>query len=347
MARVKNNLYTINQELKRMDSRGQSKHEDKIKTNNERYALKQRGFDLATREKMCNYGKDKIYSNGTMTTYRREGHKFADWLNDTFQRKFTLEQMAEKVPEYVKYLKSYRKSNGEPYSAYTIHKKVAAVCKITHTYMRDYDLPKRELSNITKGKHEVKNDKYNERNNADILAQNRLLGMRRTAFANVKVKDVRDFDDRTVVCSIGKGGRKNMQVFIRPEERAAVLKFCEGKSPNDYLFDKKRILKSDCDLHSERANRAKDVYNYVVEDMKNNPERREFYRDFVMCDLFENGKNMPENLDKPYYCRGKFRQMLIEQGKPYVFDRLAAQFVSLTVLNHWRVDTSIENYIAK
>ena len=39
-----------------------------------------------------------------------------------------------------------------------------------------------------------------------------------------------------------------------------------------------RDFHNDADLHHERRVRAVTVYDRVVEDMKNNPERREYYK---------------------------------------------------------------------
>ena len=41
------------------------------------------------------------------------------------------------------------------------------------------------------------------------------------------------------------------------------------------------------------------------------------------------------------------RRMLISEGKAVEYDRLAAMYVSITVTNHFRVDTTIQHYLTK
>ena len=61
----------------------------------------------------------------------------------------------------------------------------------------------------------------------------------------------------------------------------------------------------------------------------------------------ENGKTLHENLDIPYRCRGQNRKKLEKLGKPTVFDRVAVLYVSCTVTNHFRSDTTVQHYLVK
>ena len=107
------------------------------------------------------------------------------------------------------------------------------------------------------------------------------------------------------------------------------------------------MFKNDCDLHHQRELRAKDICNKVCEDMAKNPHRMKYYRDYIFSALNEINKKVPHNIDKLYVCRGKNRERLIRERKPIEYNRIAAMYVSLTVLNSSRVDTTIKKYISK
>ena len=53
------------------------------------------------------------------------------------------------------------------------------------------------------------------------------------------------------------------------------------------------------------------------------------------------GRKLKENLDKPYRLRGYNREAALSIGKPIVYDRVAAMYVSLFILHHFRTNTTI------
>lgn len=340
MAKLKNIRYLLKSALKQLEAYGQKKHADKLKTYEDRKVLKQHGFTQAEREKEANYMKDKIYSMKTMETYQREVSKFADWLNENGMGKITLEQAALQIQPYMDYLRD------KGMAASSVHTALAACCKTTHTYMRDYNIPERKLADMKRGKHEVRNDRYNERNHAEILAVNRVIGVRRSELMNIRVKDVTEIDGVMRIYTKGKGGKDNHQIITEEADKSVIRPYLEGKADHERLFPRE-MFRNDADLHSARADRAKIVYQRVVEDMEKHPERREYYKDFIRKEFENRGKKLPKNLDHAYVCRGSFRQMLIAEGKAVSYDRAAAMYVSLTVTNHWRVDTTIEHYLTK
>lgn len=60
--------YLLKQELEKKAAYGQSKHEDNIRTNQERAEMKRQGKSYEERLKV-NYMRDKIYSYQGMKTY--------------------------------------------------------------------------------------------------------------------------------------------------------------------------------------------------------------------------------------------------------------------------------------
>ena len=345
MAHRKENIgFQMKRKLQSMDVSSKpdqrNKHADKIATRKARGIAKKEGKSHEEIRKI-DFSKNKIYSFDSMKTYIREAEKYANWLAERGMKKATMNQAKAHVQAYIDDLTS------KGYAASTVHTALSACCKIFGTYHWEYDKPKVRVSEYKRGRSVVNNDQYNEKNHSEILQANRLIGVRKSELASIRRENVDFLDDRVIIHTIGKGGKRNVQVFFDEKEREQIAKMCEGKKPHEYLFNRREIMKGDCDLHSERANRAKDVYRNVVRDMQENPERWEFYRNYIEEQFVMNGSNPPKDLDKPYICRGKFRQKLIAEGKPYVYDRLAVMFVSLTVLNHWRVDTSVQHYIGK
>ncbi|MBO5163725.1 MAG: hypothetical protein J6B75_04690 [Ruminococcus sp.] len=340
MAKLKNIKYLLKKELEMMKAYGQSKYADKKQTQKDRSQAKKEGKTLRERDDI-NHSKDKIYSYTTMAVYQQQVGYFGDWLKSNGLNKITIEEASNYIQRYMDHLKAQNKSS------YTIHTALAACCKACHKVMRDYDIPERHLSDIKRGKNVVQRDKTNEKNNSDLLEINKLIGVRKSELAAIRVRDVEETEEYTIIHTIGKGGKNNIQVFTDEKEREQIRAYIKDLKPDDFVFDRQRILSCDADLHSARAERAKTVYNRVLLEMHNNPDKRDEYRDFVINKFNESGKKVPDNLDKKYCCRGDFRRMLISEGKAVEYDRLAAMYVSITVTNHFRVDTTIQHYLTK
>lgn len=331
--------YLLKQELEHKAAYGQSKHQDKISTNEKRAEMKRAGKTYEERLQV-NDMRDKIYSYSTMATYQQQAGYFGDYLIAQGYRKITVEESKDYIQEYIDHLQEQGKS------PYTIATALAAVCKATGAIAHDYNHPSRSVSHIERGTLSRKNDRYNEVNHAGILAANRLLGMRRTALSRLTAKDIIERGDEVVVLSKGKGGRNNEQIFILPEEKAAVLALKEGKAPDERIFDRRDFC-NDADLHHMRQQRAVEVYNRIVEDMQQHPERRDYYKQIVHDGFQRRGRTCRENLDNPYCVRGQNRQHQLAEGKEVTYDRCAVLAVSIMVLNHCRSDVTVEHYIQK
>ena len=77
------------------------------------------------------------------------------------------------------------------------------------------------------------------------------------------------------------------------------------------------------------------------------PESREYYKAFIKNFFERNGNKLREDLEKLYIVRGENCQRLEQQGRALEYDRVAVLYVSLTVLNHYRSNTSVNHYIGK
>ncbi len=331
--------FMLKQELEHKAAYGQSKHQDKITTNEKRAEMKREGKSYEERLQV-NDMRDKIYSYSTMATYLQQVDYFGSYLVSNGHKRISIEESKNHIQEYIDHLQAQGKS------PYTIATALAAICKATGAIAHDYKHPSRSVSNIKRGTLDRKNDRYNEVNHAGILEANRLLGMRRTALSRLTAKDIIERGDAVVVLSKGKGGRNNEQIFIMPEEKAAVLALKEGKAPEERIFDRKDFC-NDADLHHMRQQRAVEVYNRIVDDMRQNPKRRDYYKQIVYDGFQRRGRTCKENLDNPFCVRGQNRQHQLSEGKDVTFDRCAVLAVSIMVLNHCRSDVTVEHYIQK
>ena len=130
-----------------MEAYGRSKHADQLKTKEERSTLKANGVPFE-QYRNIDYTRDYIYSHNTMKNYQHIADQYADYLKSHDLNKITLEEAKDHVQEYLDYLR-YDKE----LSAQSIHTSCAALSKIFHTTMWEYDIPNRSISNIEKGQH--------------------------------------------------------------------------------------------------------------------------------------------------------------------------------------------------
>ena len=347
MARKANLKYLLRERLanKKEAGYGRSKHNDKLRTEQEREQLQREGVSYEERIREVNHMNEYIYVSSTFDIYCRHVGYFADWLAEEHGlKKITIEECKPYIQEYMNYMER------QDYSAYTINLALAAICKATDEKMIDYEHKQRSVAEITRGTGERKHDAFNNVMAKETLDANRLLGLRRSQLKNLRASDIREeqHGDRTIVVveTIGKGKKVNHQIFYDEAEKEAVLKFREGKMPDERIFNQEEF-KYDADYHNMRELRCKDVYNRVVVDMKQNPERRAFYQSEIHRLFNEAGKRRRENLDMPVYARKENRQRLLDAGRPIEYDRTALMFCSVTVTSHWRSSVTFEHYVGK
>lgn len=346
MAREKNIRYLMKTELKQMESYGRSKKTDQSRTQEERSNAKAKGVPFEE-YRHIDYTKDHIYSIKTMEHYQRQIDLYADYLKDKGMNKITLEDAKDHVQDYLYYL--YREKE---LSAPSVHSACAALCKVFHTTMWEYEKPQRTIAEITRGNHTFKGKDIN--NMIGKLEENHIwrinrdfLGMRRNELINLKADMIKEIDNRVEIHYTGKGGKHNRQIFIDEKEKAFVLSLKEGKQPQEHIFDKREIQQTP-NLHKARELRCKAVYERVANDIVNRgePARQEYIAEIKR--IFKDAqKPIRENLDNPYFVRGANRERLIEENRPTEYSRVGLMFVSVTVSQHFRSDTTANHYVAK
>ena len=351
MPRNPNIGYQMKQVLREMAAFGESKKTYKEETSRLRTEYKNRllsqGYSKKEAHKMAmsiNTYQNKIFSQSTMTAYQKAAGVFEQFCQETLgSKRLTLEETKNHVQEFV----NWNISKG--LTPQTIHLRLSAVCKALELNISNYEKPLRHYSDATRSVKSAHNDTYNAVHAERALTANRIIGLRRSELARLQCSDIRFISaERAEVYTVGKGGKHNINI-ISSKEKVSLLKAMvqEAESQcNIYLLDK-TDLNNDADLHHERAECAKDVYHSVFADMAAHPERRTYYQSEIFRIFAENNKTLRENLDTPYRCRGQNREKLEELGKPTVFDRVAVLYVSCTVTNHFRSDTTVQHYLIK
>ena len=115
---------------------------------------------------------------------------------------------------------------------------------------------------------------------------------------------------------------------------------------SDFLLTKAETHVPD-GLHYCRAMCAQNTYYAVLREMENDPAKRAEYIQKSKDEFKRCGRKLKENLDKPYRLRGYNREAALSIGKQVVYDRVAAMYVSLFILHHFRTDTTILHYLVK
>lgn len=331
--------YKLRSELHKMESYGRSKKADMQKTKADREKLRAGGATYSESLRI-NHSKEHIYSYSTMENYQKEVGRFGDWLIKQGHKRISIEDSKAYIQPYIDYCVEQK------LSPYTINKRLSAICKATHADIQDYSHPERSIAKIERGVAPAVHDEYNEKHYAEIISANRILGLRRNELKRLKVEDFEITDKYIIVHTVGKGGKENVQIITDKAEIETAKSWLVGKNPEDRVFSTDNF-NNDVNFHKQRELRAKDVYERVVADMQNNPESREYYKIFIKKFFERSGKKMREDLEKSYVVRGENRTRLEQQGRALEYDRVAVLYVSLTVLNHYRSDTSVNHYIAK
>ncbi|WP_028509520.1 hypothetical protein [Ruminococcus sp. NK3A76] len=95
----------------------------------------------------------------------------------------------------------------------------------------------------------------------------------------------------------------------------------------------KEQMNHDADLHHARALCAIDEYNRILADIKANPERREYYKDYIKAIFKKYNKPLLEDLDKPYFLRGAGKKLCISQAFCFIFRDKCFEFIRFIISN--------------
>lgn len=335
MARIKSIRYIMKSELHNMESYGRSKKQDQDKMRE----AKNKGILINEKDTT----KYHIYSKNTMKNYQHEVDRFADYLDDKGKKKISYKEAKNEIQGYLDYLTYDKKL-----SAYSVHTACAALCKVFHTEMKDYDKEQRTISHLVRGNKTYSNNLVEHLKKNHIWRINRdYLGMRKNEIMNLRVRDIKQVGDRIEIHYIGKGGKHNRQIFTLEHEKDFILSLKKDKKPNERIFSKQEVQQAK-NLHKARELRCKDVYQRVVKDIDSRgKEAEQKYVDVIKSIFKDAKKTLREDLNNPYIVRGANRERLLSEGRDVEYNRIAVLYVSTTISQHFRSDTTVNHYISK
>ena len=348
--RTRQLTYALRTNLESMAAYGESKKKYKDKTNAlRRQKYRELLYKGISREDIykellhIDSAKDKIFGFSTMKNYIRFVKDFAAFVYiQTGTSRVSISESISYIQPYINALIS----KGD--SPNTINLKLAAVCKATGQYVVDYTHPIRRYSDVTRSVKSAVRDRYNDKRAAAALELNRAIGLRRNELARLTIDDIHIGEKCAYIYSRGKGGKNNITYISDPAKLDILYKYMSQAITDgrETLLSREQ-MHHDADLHHARAMCAVDEYNRVLEDININPERREIYKSYIKDIFKKHNKPLLEDLDKPYFLRGAGKKLCISQGKSYIFDRVAVLYVSLTILHHFRSDTTVQHYLIK
>lgn len=335
MGRVKSIRYSMKTELHNMESYGRSKKQDQDRMRE----AENNGKQILNADTT----KYHIYSKNTMNNYQHEIDRFADFLESKDMKKLSLQDAEKEVQGYLDHL-----TNEKGLSAYSVHTACAALCKVFHTDMKDYDKEQRTISKLERGSKTYSEHLIEELEKDRIWCINRdYLGMRKNELLNLRARDIKEINGRVEIHYVGKDGKHNRQIYTVEYEKEFVLALKQDKKEEERIFDRQKVKQSK-NLHKARELRCKAVYERVINDIdKRGKDAEKEYIDIIKGVFKDAKKPLRENLDNPYIVRGANRKRLLVEGRDVEYCRVASLFVSTTVSQHFRSNTTINHYISK
>ena len=348
--RNKTTKFALRDRLAGMAAFGESKYEDRKETlrlrNAKRKELVLAGAspeEIRNALDEINIGWTKIYSYSTMRSYIQAVDKFAAFIRDmTGNNRMPVEETVKYIQPFVDHLIA------AGYSPYTINLWLSGVCKATGSIISNYYHPRRSYIDVFRGVKAVKRDNFNSKRAKEAIELNKVVGLRRNELRKLRISDISYNGKDMLIRSIGKGGKHNVTLISDPESISVVKKYIElAKADGRETLLSEEMMNHDADLHSIRAVCAKREYERVVMDMQENPERREYYINFIKSEFKKVGRRLEENLNNPYRLRGRGRHIVASRGRPVEYDRVAVMYVSLTILHHYRSNVTVDHYLIK
>lgn len=292
---------------------------------------------------------DKYTHNNTRKQYLKNLKRFLKYCREIHNCK-TFNECKLHIQDYSNYLTE------KQLSASTIHSYLAPVCIASGINMNKINKPIRHTSEYTRGRtHEsvVKSRDLNDVNWSHLVEFQKRVGLRRAELKKLTGKDlVQDESENWCVYTVGKGGKKQMQ-RIKDDDVEFIKTYFENKNPDERIF-KESEFANDLNLHYLRAECAKQFYIDTLEKLRTDSDFQDILIKQIKArwnkyNLNKSGK--PKRFDERriqgyYYLRGKNRKTAKALSGSVKFNKLALLATSIFKLSHWRLDVTVNNYLA-
>ena len=302
-------------------------------------------------EEAKSYFKNKYANDVTFKNYTMCYKRFLNYCHE-FHNTKTKEDCKKYIQEYIDYLAEKQKPS-------SVHTAAAAICSLHCIPLGDISKPKRITSNYTRGR--PNNDRH-ERNDNDLnnpaysrlVEFQRRVGIRRSELARLTSDD---FFERAgkFYCIVrrGKGGKRQEQLILR-EDVDFVKSYFTNTPKGERIFSKAE-MKNHLNLHTLRAQAAKETYKYLENELsihgegyrrKLEAELRETWNKYNINPKTGKPKPFPKNrLTGTYFLRGKSKAFAIKNNLPIFYDRFLVVYVSVVKLAHYRLSVTVQSYL--
>lgn len=258
------------------------------------------------------------------------------------------------VADCEKYVQEYEKHLEERgLKPDTIHTYLAPVCRVYHMNMSKINKPLRIGADATRSRGTKAVD---ERSDAKDSCSPRLSAfadevyIRRAEYGELRGRNFKQ-DESGYWCvevECGKGGKYQLQ-RIAPDKVEFIRSYFEKVGHDEFIFKKSELVNK-IDLHAKRAAGAKmDYFRYLKMFEEDPTTREQVYKEIVKRWRKYNKKNPTpptwEEVNEPYFLRGKNKEAAIVKGYAFKMERLALLAVSVFHLSHWRVDDTVTSYV--
>ena len=302
-------------------------------------------------EEAKSYFKNKYANDVTSKNYTMCYKRFLNYCHE-FHNTKTKEDCKKYIQEYIDYLAEKQKPS-------SVHTAAAAICSLHCIPLGDISKPKRITSNYTRGR--PNNDRH-ERNDNDLnnpaysrlVEFQRRVGIRRSELARLTSDD---FFERAgkFYCIVrrGKGGKRQEQLILR-EDVDFVKSYFTNTPTGERIFSKNE-MKNHLNLHTLRAQCAKETYRFLENELRIHGEE---YRKKLEAELRQmwQKNNINRKTGKPkafpearltgtYFLRGKSKEFAIKNNLPLFYDRLLVFYVSVFKLAHYRLGVTVQSYL--
>lgn len=209
-------------------------------------------------DKVNGVTQDKIYSENTFLTYKRQSRYFADWLEKRYPEVKTIEQAKAYVDEYLLYLIEIGKS---PSSIATTK---AALVKVFQTDASAFvETPERTRAGITRSRLDVKQDSHISNKTEERLSRfTSATGLRRAEMLKIEADDL-----------FFKGGKARIVeiVGLSPGDTKDIVEWIQGQKGRLFPHITKHY-----DNHHYRAIYARRVYDKYARKEKDIPPNERY-----------------------------------------------------------------------
>lgn len=285
----------------------------------------------------------------TRQQYIRDFKRFV-----TYCRRFhdvrTLDECKKFIQEYADYL-----SDEKHLSASTVHTYLSSVCSVYNVSLSRYKKPIRHCAEYTRGRQKMMypqaDQDFSRKKNQRLYLFQKAVGIRRNELRCLRANDlVSDGNSYYVRVRQGKGGKFQLQ-RIRDEDVELVKSYFDGSDKK--VFTKKE-MDNHLNLHSLRAECARNYYFYLLDRVNNEPGFREQLEHEVRkrWELYNIDKKTgkPKPFDEKlirgdYVFKGKNRTLAIRKNRPIKMDKLCLLAVSMFKLSHYRLGVAALSYM--